>query len=135
MVWIYGGVFFLGVGSELIYDVFVFVVDGDVIVVIFNYRFGLFGFLYLFFIDDIYFGNIGMFDQIVVLCWVKDNIFVFGGDFDNVMVFGELVGGMSIVLFMVMFDVKGLFYKVILESGVFQMMMVDVVKEIIIVFI
>ncbi|MEC3839905.1 carboxylesterase/lipase family protein [Bacillus amyloliquefaciens] len=135
MVWIHGGAFFLGAGSEPTYDASALAADGDVIVVTLNYRLGPFGFLHLFSIDDTYPGNIGMLDQIAALRWVKDNISAFGGDPDNVTVFGESAGGMSIASLMAMPDAKGLFHKAILESGASQTMTADVAKEITTAFI
>ncbi|MED0771048.1 carboxylesterase/lipase family protein [Bacillus siamensis] len=130
MVWIHGGAFFLGAGSEPIYDGSALAAEGDVIVVTLNYRLGPFGFLHLSSISDAYPGNIGLLDQIAALRWVKDNISAFGGDPDNVTVFGESAGGMSIASLMAMPDAKGLFHKAILESGASQTMTADMAKDI-----
>jgi para-nitrobenzyl esterase len=62
-------------------------------------------------------GNEGMMDQVLALKWVKNNIAAFGGDPENVTVFGESAGGMSIDTLMAMPSANGLFQKAILESG------------------
>lgn len=119
MVWLYGGGFIIGVGSLLFYDGKVFV-SCDVVVVIVNYWLGYFGFfVYLVLEEEVgeCFYNFVLFDQIVVLQWVQENIYVFGGDVVNVMLFGEFVGVCSVLLLMVFLKVKGLFYKVIIQSG------------------
>lgn len=75
----------MGGGELLWYDGDKFVVEQDVVVVLVMYWLGVFGYFQ-------YLGNdvlsLGMVDQVVVLQWIKVNIVVFGGDFDNVMVFG-----------------------------------------------
>ena len=94
---------------------------GNVVLVTINYRLGMLGFLRL---KDATGGKIpatgneGLMDQVAALKWVKDNIAAFGGDPENVTVFGESAGGMSIGCLMAMPSAKGLFHKGILESGV-----------------
>ncbi|MCP9297601.1 carboxylesterase/lipase family protein [Bacillus halotolerans] len=117
MVWIHGGTFYLGAGSEPLYDGSNLAAQGDVIVVTLNYRLGPFGFLHLSSIDEAYSNNLGLLDQTAALKWVKDNISAFGGDPENVTVFGESAGGMSIAALLAMPAAKGLFQKAILESG------------------
>ncbi|HYR79179.1 MAG TPA: carboxylesterase family protein, partial [Candidatus Dormibacteraeota bacterium] len=95
MVWIHGGGFTIGAGSQGIYDGSVLSKRGDVVIVSVNYRLGPLGFLRL---VDITNGRIpatgieGMLDQIAALHWVRDNISEFGGDPDNVTIFGESAG-------------------------------------------
>ena len=121
MVWIHGGAFNMGSGSEPLTDGTKLASRGDVVVVGFNYRLGLLGFLNL---DEITGGRIpssgneGLLDQVAALRWVHDNISSFGGDPDNVTVFGESAGGMSIGCLLVMPEARGLFQKAILQSGV-----------------
>lgn len=62
-------------------------------------------------------GNYGVFDQVVVLQWVQNNIGFFGGDLGNVMIFGEFVGLWSVNIFVVSLLVEGFFYCVIGQSG------------------
>ncbi|MEC1449018.1 carboxylesterase/lipase family protein [Bacillus haynesii] len=117
MVWIHGGAFYLGAGSEPLYDGTQLARQGKVIVVTINYRLGPFGFLHLSSIDDSYSSNLGLLDQIAALEWVKENIAFFGGDRHHITVFGESAGSMSIASLLAMPKAKGLFQKAIMESG------------------
>ena len=110
MVWIQGGMFELS--STAAYDGSRFARDGVVCVVI-NWRPGAEGFLYLG--DGI--ANVGLLDQVAALQWVRDNIAGFGGDRDNVTVFGESAGAMSIGALLSMPAARGLFHRAILQSG------------------
>jgi para-nitrobenzyl esterase len=97
MVFIPGGAFRTGSGSAPAYDGTAFARDGVVLVTL-NYRLHALGFLAL---DGLFdcaegSGNLGILDQIAALRWVRDNIAGFGGDPDNVTVFGESAGAMSI---------------------------------------
>jgi para-nitrobenzyl esterase len=120
MVWIHGGGFTIGSASQAIYDGSVLARRGDVVVVTTNYRLGPLGFLRL---ADATGGLIpstgseGMLDQIAALKWVHDNIAEFGGDPDNVTIFGESAGGMSVGALMGMPAARGLFHKAIPQSG------------------
>ncbi len=97
MVWIHGGAFANGSGSVPAYDGTRFARDGVVCVTI-NYRLGADGFLYLG--DGIV--NLGLLDQIAALTWVQENIAAFGGDPNNVTIFGESAGAMSVATLMAM---------------------------------
>ena len=110
MVWVQGGMFELS--STAAYDGSHFARDGVVCVVI-NWRPGAEGFLYLG--DGI--ANLGLLDQVAALEWVRDNIAAFGGDPDNVTVFGESAGAMSIGTLLAMPRARGLFRRAILQSG------------------
>ncbi len=112
MVWIHGGAFANGTGAISIYNGARFARDGVVCVTI-NYRLGVDGFLFMG--DGI--GNLGLLDQIAALNWVKENIKAFGGDPDNVTIFGESAGGMSVTTLLSMPHTKGLFRRVIAQSG------------------
>jgi para-nitrobenzyl esterase len=121
MVWIHGGAFTIGSGSEAMSDTDTLPKRGNIVLVTINYRLGMLGFLRL---KDATGGKIpatgneGLMDQVAALKWVRDNIAAFGGDPKNVTVFGESAGGMSIGCLMAMPSAKGLFHKGILESGV-----------------
>lgn len=112
MVWIHGGAFANGTGAIAIYDGSRFARDGVVCVTI-NYRLGIDGFLYL---DDGN-ANLGLLDQIAALEWVRENIAAFGGDPDNVTIFGESAGGMSVGTLLAVPRAAGLFRRAIAESG------------------
>lgn len=120
LVWIHGGAFNKGSGSQAYYDGRLLSLRGDVVVVTINYRLGVLGFLAL---DEVTGGRIpatgieGLLDQVSALCWVRDNVAAFGGDPDNVTVFGESAGGMSIGCLLTMPAARGLFHKAILQSG------------------
>jgi para-nitrobenzyl esterase len=121
LVWIHGGAFNMGSGSQPLYDGRLLAARGDVVVVTFNYRLGVLGFLNLNEVTEGRIpatGNEGLLDQIAALRWVRDNIAAFGGDPDNVTVFGESAGAMSIGCLLAMPLAHGLFHKAILESGV-----------------
>lgn len=113
MVWIAGGMFeYAGTGSSPWWDGAQFARDGVVCVTI-NYRVGADGFLSLG-VDG---ANRGLLDQIAALEWVRENIAAFGGNPDNVTIFGESAGGMSVADLLAMPRAKGLFRRAIIESG------------------
>ena len=113
MVWIPGGMFeFHATGACPWYDGSRFARDGIVCVTI-NYRVGAEGFLYLG--DGI--ANLGLLDQVAALEWVKDNIAAFGGDPDNVTIFGESAGALSVGTLLSMHCAQGLFRRAIAQSG------------------
>jgi para-nitrobenzyl esterase len=89
-------------------------------VVTINYRLGALGFLHLTDIDETdkgFSSNCGLLDQIAALEWVRDNIAAFGGDPENITIFGESAGAMSIGDLLAMPGAKGLYRKAILQSG------------------
>jgi para-nitrobenzyl esterase len=120
MVWIHGGAFIIGSGSQTLYQKNTLVPRGDVLLVTINYRLGALGFMNL---KEVTGGKIpatgceGLLDQIAAIEWVHKNIQGFGGDPDNITVFGESAGGMSIGCLMGMPVARGKFSKAILESG------------------
>jgi len=121
MVFIHGGGFIYGSGSWDTYDGARLAKFGDVVVITFNYRLGPFGFLAHPSLGgpDSGTGNYGLYDQVAVLEWVKENAANFGGDPDNVTIFGESAGGMSVGALMVspVTRDKGLYHRAIIESG------------------
>ena len=114
MVWIHGGAFTIGSGSEDYYDGANLASRGDVVIVTINYRLGALGFLNLPALGET---NFGMRDQVAALKWVQDNIANFGGDPNNVTIFGESAGGMSVASMMASPEAAGLFQKAIPQSG------------------
>jgi para-nitrobenzyl esterase len=121
MVWIYGGAFVTGGSAIPLYDGTDLAKRGAV-VVSFNYRLGELGFfahpaLASEHKSDEATGNFGLLDQIAALKWVRANIASFGGDPDNVTIFGESAGGMSVNDLMASPMARGLFAKAISESG------------------
>ncbi|CAO1344150.1 unnamed protein product [Diamesa hyperborea] len=117
MVWIHGGGYQLGSGKGDLTGPD-FLLQKDVIVVSFNYRLAAFGFLSL---DDPELnipGNAGLKDQTFALKWVQKNIANFGGDPDNVTIFGGSAGGGSVHSHMISNYSRGLFHKAIPMSGV-----------------
>ncbi|HEU5374459.1 MAG TPA: carboxylesterase/lipase family protein [Ktedonobacteraceae bacterium] len=120
MVWIHGGAFTLGSGSQPDYNGAHFAQEGDLVVVTLNYRLGVLGFLHLAELGNEEYsssGNAGLLDQIAALQWVRENIEAFGGDPDNITVFGESAGAMSVGSLLVMPAARGLFQRAILQSG------------------
>ncbi|MGE5814361.1 MAG: carboxylesterase/lipase family protein, partial [Acidobacteriota bacterium] len=122
MVWIHGGGFMAGGGSEPRHDGEAFARHGVVLVTI-NYRLGIFGF---FAHPDLTkesgrnaSGNYGLLDQVAALQWVHDNIAAFGGDPGNVTIFGESAGSFAVSALAASPLARGLFHKAIGESGAF----------------
>ncbi|MEO8129344.1 MAG: carboxylesterase family protein [Bryobacteraceae bacterium] len=117
MVYIHGGGF-TGGSSILTLFADTFPREQDVVLVGVNHRLNVFGYLYLGDLDDKYAtGNPGQLDLIAALEWVRDNIANFGGDPDNVTIFGESGGGGKVSTLLAMPGAKGLFHKAIVESG------------------
>jgi carboxylesterase type B len=116
MLFLHGGGFGVGSGSSSFYGP-QFLVAHDVIVVTINYRLNVFGFLNLGIRKAP--GNAGLKDIRAALRWIKDNIKNFNGDPNNVTVFGQGSGGTAALYLMLSESTKGLFHKVISESGTF----------------
>ena len=94
---------------------FTFQNDKPVILVTVNYRLGILGFLSLG--DDVITGNMGLKDQSLAMNWVQDHISRFGGDPNQVTIFGESAGGISIMAHLLSPWSKGLFQRAIVQSG------------------
>lgn len=120
MVWLHGGGFVSGGSSLKIYNPETLAQQG-IIVVSFNYRLGRFGFFAHPALkqesEEDKWANYGLMDQIAALKWVQNNIQFFGGDNNNITLFGESAGGASIISLMTISEAKGLFNKAIIQSG------------------
>ncbi len=117
MVWIHGGALVYGSGNIALYDGSALARRGAVVVNL-NYRMGALGFFSHPAIDG---GpasamNYGLFDQVAALRWVRDNIAAFGGDPDNVTIFGESAGAQSVLALYTSPLARGLFHKGIAQS-------------------
>ena len=120
MVWIHGGGFQLGSGSEPIYDGTSLAEDGVILVTI-NYRLGVLGFFAHPALsaesETGSSGNQGILDQVAALRWVNQNIRAFGGDPNNVTIFGESAGSASVCYLVATPLTKGLFKRAIGQSA------------------
>lgn len=120
LVWIHGGSFVWGAGSDPLYDGAALARRGAVVVSI-NYRLGIFGYLAHPELSaespDGVSGNYGLLDQIAALAWVRDNIAAVGGDPANVTVAGESAGALSVLYLLASPGARGLFAKAIAQSA------------------
>ena len=124
MVWLHGGGFSTGSANEAGYDGENLSREGDVVVVSVNHRLNTFGFLDLSAYGDKYrySANVGMMDIVDALEWIQNNIAAFGGDPDNVTVFGQSGGGAKVLALMSSPYAEGLFDKGIVQSGATETM-------------
>ena len=122
MVWIHGGAFEIGSTAEPREEGCAFVRENpDVVLVSIEYRLGPFGFIHLSHLPD---GadypdaaNLGLMDQLMALKWVHENIAGFGGDPDDVTIFGQSAGGGSVSLLPLVKGARTYFHRVIAQSG------------------
>ena len=122
MVWIHGGAFEMGGTADPLYECSNLVRENpDIIAVSIAYRVGVFGFLHLSHLPD---GkdypdaqNLGLMDQMMALKWIHENIANFGGDPDNVTIFGESAGGASVSTLPLIEGAHKYFHRVIAQSG------------------
>jgi para-nitrobenzyl esterase len=120
MVWVHGGAFRVGAARRHVSRGAPMALRGDVVVVTLNYRLHAFGFLDLSELGGAEYaasGNLGLLDQIAALEWVQANIERFGGDPDNVTLFGESAGGISVGALLGSPRAGGLFHRAIAQSG------------------
>lgn len=119
MVYIHGGGYSTGSGSDPLYDGSRLARRGDVVVVTLNHRLNVFGYAYLARLAPGFeeSGNIGQLDLILALRWIRDNIPAFGGDPERVMIFGQSGGGAKIATLMAMPAARGLFHRAATMSG------------------
>ncbi len=121
MVWMHGGGFATGSAMEMqAHDGENLSRFGDVVVVGINHRLNVFGFLDMSKFGEKYenSGNCGISDLVLALQWVHDNIESFGGDPDNVLIFGQSGGGQKVTCMLQCPDADGLFHKAVIQSGV-----------------
>jgi para-nitrobenzyl esterase len=119
MIYFHGGAYIGGTGGAPFYDGSK-LARQDIVAVTCNHRLNLFGFLYLAdlggakYVDS---GNASMLDLVLALQWIRDNIAQFGGDPNNVTIFGESGGGSKVSVMTAMPAGAGLFHKAALQSG------------------
>ncbi|XP_055850797.1 esterase B1-like [Episyrphus balteatus] len=116
MVWIYGGAFILGEANRDWYGPDL-LMNKDIVLVTLNYRVNALGFLSLKDPQLNVPGNAGLKDQVLALKWIKNNCARFGGDPDNITVFGESAGGASTHYMCITDQTKGLFHRAVMMSG------------------
>lgn len=116
--WIFGGAFTFGYSHETTYDGAAICRKGCVLVTI-NYRVNIFGFFNTPELEERNGGPkcCGILDQIYALNWVRENIDAFGGDPDNIMIFGQSAGGMSTRMLLTSPLTEGKFAKAVVHSG------------------
>lgn len=118
LVWIHGGGFTFGSAYQHWYDGSALAALHDVVVVTFNYRLNIFGFLNAA-IPEIP-GNMGLLDQNLALRWVRDNIRSFGGNPSRVTLFGESAGSFSVSAHVLSPLSRGLFQRAVFMSGAYN---------------
>lgn len=120
MFYLHGGGFNTGSASTAGTEGTALSKDGDVVVVTINHRLNAFGFLYLAGLGGDRYrdtGNAGIEDAVAALRWVNKNIAAFGGDPDNVTIFGQSGGASKVAVLMAMPTARGLFHKAIIQSA------------------
>jgi para-nitrobenzyl esterase len=120
LLWFHGGGFEAGSGSSLLYDGANMARRGDVVICTINHRLNVFGFCDLSGIlgaDFAQSGNVGYLDLVAAMTWVKSNVDAFGGDPDNVMIYGQSGGGRKVSVCFAGKDAKCLFAKGVVQSG------------------
>ncbi|OAQ67773.1 cholinesterase [Pochonia chlamydosporia 170] len=113
-VYFYGGAFVVGANSLIDYDGGNFASRNDVVIVTVNYRIGALGFLAS---ESMLDGSLGIKDQIQALRWVRDHVAAFGGDPEQVTIFGQSAGGQSSIALLSSSSAKGLFHGAIVQSA------------------
>ncbi|MDO4538978.1 MAG: carboxylesterase family protein [Coriobacteriales bacterium] len=123
MFWIFGGSYATGgVGysherNGLVYELGLFARETNTVVVAVNYRLNLYGFLGMRCLSDRFDTNVGLYDLALALEFVHDNVAAFGGDPNNVTVFGESAGGALTLALMSSQKTSGYFHKAIVQSA------------------
>src|SRR5919108_2186567 len=120
MVWLHGGGFTSGNGCYTMYDGANLARKRDAVAVTLNHRLNAFGYMYLGGVGGEKYetsGNVGMMDIVLALQWVRDNISKFGGDPNNVMIYGQSGGAGKVSTLLAMPAAKGLFHRAAIQSG------------------
>lgn len=120
MFWLHGRGFSAGGGSEGWYNGADLAKRGDTVVITVNHRLNAYGHLYLGELGGPEFassGLAGMLDAVLALEWVRDNVAAFGGDPNNVMIFGESGGGAKVSTLLALPQAAGLFHRAAIQSG------------------
>ena len=115
LLWIFGGGFYSGSASLDLYDGRTLASEENIIVVSINYRIASLGFLFLNHEDAP--GNAGLFDQVMAISWIHDNIHAFGGNPLNITLFGESAGAVSVAFHLLSPLSRNLFSQAIMQSG------------------
>lgn len=116
MVYIHGGAFCRGSAGTEMYGPD-WLIQKDIVLVSFNYRLGALGFLSINDPKAKVPGNAGLKDQTLALKWIRDNVQCFGGDPNNITLFGESAGGCSVHFHLISNMSKNLFHRAIVQSG------------------
>lgn len=119
LVWFHPGRHMVGGGNMPNFDAWVFPAYHDVVIVTANYRLGPWGWLYLGALDPVFAdsSNLAVQDHILLLQWVRKNIAEFGGNPDNVTIFGMSSGGTDVTVLLGIPAARGLFHKAAVYSG------------------
>ncbi|WP_250297692.1 carboxylesterase family protein [Streptomyces sp. A 4/2] len=119
LVWIHPGRNTCGAGAQPRIDHWTVAAQHEVVVVSGNYRLGPWGWLHLGLLDDRFTGttNLGVRDQVLLLRWVRENIGAFGGDPDNVTLFGNSAGSSNVSTLFGVPEARGLFHRAAVYSG------------------
>jgi para-nitrobenzyl esterase len=120
MVWLHGGGYTSGSGGFVCYDGTQLAKKHDVVAISLNHRLTVLGYLYLAGIGGEKYANssnLGNLDIVAALGWIRDNIALFGGDPNNVTIYGQSGGGGKVSSLMAMPAAKGLFHRAIVQSG------------------
>ncbi|MFG1797854.1 carboxylesterase/lipase family protein [Nocardia sp. NPDC049149] len=119
LVFIHGGGYLTGTSALALYSGGRLAVRGDVVLVSLNYRLGAFGYVDFGEFstpDHVFESNLGLRDQVAALAWVRTNIAAFGGDPNNVTIFGESAGAHAVLSLLATPAAKGLFHQAISQS-------------------
>lgn len=119
LVWVHGGGYLIGCGSQPVFNGTSLAKFHDAIVVTLNYRLGVLGFMNFAELSDEHVNfepNLGLNDVVLALRWVRDNIAAFGGDPSRVTIFGESAGAAIVATLMTISETRGLFQQAIMQS-------------------